>query len=454
MDKHIVLDQDILTGSSRLVKSKKNIFDRNKFFLENMNLNKAYKYYLEKNSIQDKDNKILNEFKSSFEKYRLDWKNYPAIIYSDNSNFEKIKNNIQGPLCVDIEIAAVCDLACPHCFREYILTPDKIMKFDTFKAIISSAVKMKVPSIKLNWRGEPLLHPQIGHFIDYAKKNGIIEVAINTNATHLNEKMGVELIKSGLDLIIYSFDGGTKKTYEKMRPGRFEKNKFENVYKNIKNFNEAKKKLNTKFPITKIQMVLTEDTRAEIDSFFNLFTNFVDDVTVTPYTERGGGLEDLTLEQKEKLRNFVKRNHLKSEDLNYCVEVDKDIQVAVGRKPCEQLFQRLMVTYDGRVAMCCHDWGAQHCLGYVDNLAFEIEKTLDLLEKNIRSNKKGFDLLKNAKRPKIYNNPANYIQSLEEIWTGDELNKVRSCHKKGEIDSVEICKKCSFKDTYVWKKIE
>ena len=47
MDKHIVLDQDILTGSSRLVKSEKNIFDRNKFFLENMNLNKAYKYYLE-----------------------------------------------------------------------------------------------------------------------------------------------------------------------------------------------------------------------------------------------------------------------------------------------------------------------------------------------------------------------------------------------------------------------
>ena len=37
MDKHIVLDQDILTGSSRLVKSEKNIFDRNKFFLENMN---------------------------------------------------------------------------------------------------------------------------------------------------------------------------------------------------------------------------------------------------------------------------------------------------------------------------------------------------------------------------------------------------------------------------------
>ena len=44
------------------------------------------------------------------------------------------------------------------------------------------------------------------------------------------------IIKSGLDFMIYSFDGGTKQTYEKMRPGRFKKNNFEAVYNNIKNF--------------------------------------------------------------------------------------------------------------------------------------------------------------------------------------------------------------------------
>ena len=37
------------------------------------------------------------------------------------------------------------------------------------------------------------------------------------------------------------------------------------------------------------------------------------------------------------------------------------IKISKGRKPCNQIFQRLMVTYDGRVAMCCMDWGAQHC---------------------------------------------------------------------------------------------
>ena len=47
--------------------------------------------------------------------------------------------------------------------------------------------------------------------------------------------MSKKLLESGLDLMIFSFDGGTKKSYEKMRPGRFKKNNFDQVYLNIKN---------------------------------------------------------------------------------------------------------------------------------------------------------------------------------------------------------------------------
>ena len=116
------------------------------------------------------------------------------------------------------------------------------MDFNFYKKIIDTAVKFDVPSIKLNWRGEPLLNPKLEEFISYAKKNGILEVSINTNATTLTEKRAERLIDAGLDQIIYSFDGGTKKTYEKMRPARFKKNKFEDVYKNIKNFHFIKQK--------------------------------------------------------------------------------------------------------------------------------------------------------------------------------------------------------------------
>ena len=81
-------------------------------------------------------------------------------------------------MSVDIEIAAICDLACPHCHREFLVTPDKIINFDLYKSIIDQAVKLNVPSVKLIWRGEPLLHPKVKELIQYAKESGIIEVII------------------------------------------------------------------------------------------------------------------------------------------------------------------------------------------------------------------------------------------------------------------------------------
>ena len=71
--------------------------------------------------------------------------------------------------------------------------------------------------------------------------------------------------------MIYSFDGGTKETYEKMRPGRFKKNKFEDVYNNIVGFSNVRENMNAKFPRTKVQMILTKEAYTEQASFFDLF---------------------------------------------------------------------------------------------------------------------------------------------------------------------------------------
>ena len=51
-------------------------------------------------------------------------------------------------------------------------------------------------------------------------------------------------------------------------------------------------------------MILTEHSRNEVDNFYNLFGNLVDDVTVTQYNERGGKINDLTIEQRDKLKSY------------------------------------------------------------------------------------------------------------------------------------------------------
>lgn len=436
--------QEVLSGSRVLKNNKtKNRID---FFYENASQN-----YLVKNNILDKES-----FSKKFKEYRNAWNGQPNQIinkFEENNKKKDYKlNNSYKPLCLDLELASICDLACPHCFREYLATPDKIMKIDLAKEIILDAVNNNIPSIKFNWRGEPLLHSNLANLIKFAKDKGVLETIINTNATNLTEKKGIELINSGLDYMIYSFDGGTKKTYEKLRPGRFRENKFEEVIQNIKNFSNLKKELNVKFPYTKIQMVLMENNRDEVESFFEIFDSIVDEVTITPYQERGGKLEDLDKTNLEILKKYLSQNNLPN-DTPYMIDGEGNLSISMGRKTCTQIFQRLMVTYDGKTGMCCNDWGAQYNLGYLDNIGFDSKKEEEKVMKNVRVNKKGFELLKDIKMPKEYNKPIKKISNINEIWNSKELNKVRYTHLLNNLDKINICKGCNSKDTFLWKKI-
>jgi len=305
---YVVKPGEVLIGSSLLKSKKFKPKDRVGYMLKNMQFNKVY--LNKKTKSISKNNKILEELKNNFKTYRDQWSEQPKKIIRNKISSDNLGSQNVKPLCVDIEVASICDLACPFCFREHEVTPDKIINEKFCYNLIDQAAELKIPSIKFNWRGEPLLHPKLPKFIKYAKKKGILETIINTNATHLSEKKSIELIDAGLDLIIYSFDGGSKKTYEKMRPGRFKKNKFDDVYENIKKFKKIKDKLKTPFPYTKIQMILTKETMNEIDNFFILFKNYVDDVSLSQYTERGGDLEALNDSELDSYNRKIKEKNL------------------------------------------------------------------------------------------------------------------------------------------------
>ena len=52
---------------------------------------------------------------------------------------------------------------------------------------------------------------------------------------------------------------------------------------------------------------MTKDTRNEVESFYSLFGDIVDDVTITQYNERGGNISDLDKQTKDKIMNYLKK---------------------------------------------------------------------------------------------------------------------------------------------------
>ena len=104
--------------------------------------------------------------------------------------------------------------------------------------------------------------------------------------------------------------------------------------------------------------------------------------------------------------------------------------------------------------MCCYDWGATHKVGYLDKLGIANgEKEYKSVKQKSDEKVKGFQMM-NLKLPEKNNEPEKKVQTLKDIWHGKHINSVREAHIKNKADEISICKKCPFKETYKWEKIQ
>jgi len=310
--------------------------------------------------------------------YRAKWNIAPRLMWVTTF-----------PTHLDIESTNMCNLRCvmcPHGFpdEEYQREFRKslgIMRPELFKKIIQEGVAKGLKSIKLNWRGEPLMAKSfVIDALKYAKEKGVLEVSLNTNGLLLDSGTSKSLILGGIDRVIFSIDGFTKNTYEKIRIG----GNFETLVDNIKSFISIRNSLGVKTPFVRVQMVKMDENAGEVNDFIRMWRNTVDSISFQDYTNRG--------ESGQRLADNSSHS---------------------GRLPCPQIWQRMVVAYDGQIIMCCRDVDSRNVLGRLD-----------------------YDSGK----------------GIEYFWKGENLTRIRELHKKRALSRVEACATCTYKESYNWKK--
>lgn len=221
------------------------------------------------------------------------------------------------PVHVDVELSGKCQLACTMC-------PYGTGGFDESKqgmmprVMVVSALRQArlagAKSVKLNFRGEPGLSPDLADMITYAKKLDFDEVSINTNLTAFSYRRLNEICEAGIDLVIVSADGASEETYEAIRVnGNFEKlmDRLKALYGHPKR------------PRVRVQMVVQDRNRHEVDLAKDVFTDYCDEI---------------------RFHNVRSNN-------------------TGERKRCPQPFQRLVVMWDGQVGACCGNWDNEAVIG-------------------------------------------------------------------------------------------
>jgi len=241
---------------------------------------------------------------------RIRWHLYPRLHHV--STF---------PTHIDIELSNACNLNCSMCYTTTDEFKSKIKKnlldFDLFKKIIDECIQYKTHySIRLSWRGEPFLHPQIIEMVRYAKEKGVKEVSTLTHGGFLDPEKFEELLIIGLDWLTISFDG-VDETYEQIRYPL----KYKESLEKIKKYHEIKKQKKSVKPIIKVQGVWPAVAKNP-EKYFSTFAPITDQVAAPPL-------------------------------LDY-LRMDTDIEY-IENFTCPVLYQRMTVDATGEVKLCFND---------------------------------------------------------------------------------------------------
>lgn len=235
------------------------------------------------------------------------------------------KINFGYPLYLLIEPVSTCNLRCPFCFqtdKSFTKKPFMgVIDFEFFKKVVDEADELGTGMVTLASRGEPTMHKNYVQMLEYLnKKKNIFEIKSNTNGTYLNEKMCHGIFKNNVTQVVISSDHYIKEDYERLRLG----SNFEKVVKNVDMLFDIRKKY---YPGS-----LTEIRISGIDNERNLdrkkFKEFW--IQRSDHVSAGFPLERWNTYENEPLPDL--------------------------KDPCENLWDRMYVWFDGKVNPCDQDY--------------------------------------------------------------------------------------------------
>jgi MoaA/NifB/PqqE/SkfB family radical SAM enzyme len=222
------------------------------------------------------------------------------------------------------------------CAHKKMKRPKGYMDFSLFRKIIDECKGERV-RLRLFHFGEPLLHPKLIEMIRFAKDNAVPFVDLNTNATLLDGSMATQIIRAGLDQIIFSVDGVRKETYERIRKNA----NFDRVRLNILNFKRIRDRLKLKKPRIVLQSMIMEDTKNELSEIQSFWGGCVDYILIGSVHTQAGQAPDYRIEKKPLFKDSE-------------------------RKPCRFLWQSLVIFYNGLVSVCCLDMEGMLLVGNLE----------------------------------------------------------------------------------------
>ncbi|MBI4678142.1 MAG: radical SAM protein [Elusimicrobia bacterium] len=261
----------------------------------------------------------------------------PEEVFLQQQRRGRLASSGEFPKVVLIDTVSHCNLKCSMCVHSRMTRKKGIMPWGLFTKIIDEVAREDPGArVWLVFFGEALIlkntKPSIFDMIAYAKKAGLRDVVLNSNANLLDAAAARRLIASGLDALYIGIDAFSPETYARVRVGGDYRRTVDNVVRLL----ALKKELKSVRPAVFVQFVEMIENAREKKGFIRFWKKHGATVKIRPKVSWAGQIE---------ARNLVLGND--------------------QRWPCYWAMRTLSITDTGKAVLCAVDLDAKHIAGDV-----------------------------------------------------------------------------------------
>lgn len=268
-----------------------------------------------------------------------------------------------------LEVTNICNNKCIFCASQCSARKRGIIEEDLAFRLLKEAYIGGVRDVGFHGMGEPLLCKELGKYVKYAKELGYTYIYIDTNGILATPEIINPVIDAGLDSIKFSIHAISSDVYQKVN----RTDNFEKVMKNIQHLYEYKVSRHLQLKLITFFAETTLNTQ-EKECFQTEMSKY-GEVWISPIHNGSGVLEEQ----------------------NSQIAVTDNIKCYQGSF-CREMFERIVISWNGDCMACCTDW------------------TGSLVYGNVRD------------------------ASLEELWNNEKMQNIRESMLSGNLP--DICKKC------------
>lgn len=289
-------------------------------------------------------------------------------------SFEGGEGRIEAPrpTTLMLEVTNACNLSCTMCMNPKMQRKLGRMSLELLERILGQAKGFGIERIALYTTGEPFMHPKIFDIIERVKSHGFYAY-ITTNLQLLDASRIERLLTSGIDSLKYSIDGINQQEYESIRL----KGSYDKLMENIGLIKQRRDALGVNVKLM-IGIILANYNYKEKGKYIERYGPYVDEIIFSLISNQAGHIDPTEL---AKLK-------------------PRDLVAMTDWKPCRQMWDRLVVTYDGKLVACCIDFEAQLEYG---------------------------DLTR---------------QTLDQAWNSPAMQRLRRAHLRRDLAAYPLCQGC------------